>query len=191
MQTNPVRRRSKPGAGAWRNNAMHIVSSREGGSEREREVEWQGICKKQQPVALPPANPRCVRVSLAKSAVKILKIFHEDFHDFLRILHQFLSVGNAGAGTLMAKRLRKWQKRDKWRQIKSARCRLIEAAGSSSWEREGSRGNCQMEAEQSKQLTLFVRQIRIIFSQRCTLHSSIPPLSPLTPAAAVNPLGLQ
>lgn len=27
--------------------------------------------------------------------MKILKFFHEDFRDFLRILHQFLSVGIA------------------------------------------------------------------------------------------------
>lgn len=37
----------------------------------------------------------CVCAALAQSAVKILKIFHEDFRDFLRILHQFLSVGIA------------------------------------------------------------------------------------------------
>jgi len=56
--------------------------------------------------------------------VKILKFFHEDFRDFLRILHQFLSVGiarGAHAGceggwvrdpkvVLMAWKLRKWQK---------------------------------------------------------------------------------
>lgn len=45
----------------------------------------------------PPPRPHSLPIChySEKSAVKILKFFHEDFRDFLRILHQFLSVGIA------------------------------------------------------------------------------------------------